>query len=78
MNSPALGHDFKDAIICGIERRQQGHVQLATNCKIITAGRALMDGTAGGELQGLVADNYGEKTIVRFDILVMPGIGRNL
>ena len=38
----------------------------------------MLDSTAEGKLQGLVTDGYGNQTLVRVDIVVVSGIGRNL
>ena len=58
---------------------------LSTVCKTTnislppaTAGGALLNGTAEGMLQVLVTDDDGNEILVRFDIVVVPAIGRNL
>ena len=76
--SEASGYYFDDDIICDIKNRLQGYVYLTTPCKILTAGGAMLDGTAEGVLQGLVADENDNQILVRVDIVVVPGIGRNL
>ena len=38
----------------------------------------MLDGTAESVLQGLVNDDYGNQILARVDIVVVPGIGRNL
>ena len=74
----ASGHYFDDAIIRDLKHRLQDSVHLTTLQKIITAGGALLNGTAEGVLQGLVNDNDGNHILVWVDIVVIPGIGRNL
>ena len=78
VDSGASGHYFDDAITSDLKHRLQDYVQLATPRNILTAGGALLDGTAEVVLQGLVTNDYGEKILVRIDIVVVPGIGRNL
>ena len=51
---------------------------LATPHKVLTAGGALLDSTAEGVLQGFVTDDYGDQILIRFDIVVVLGIGCNL
>ena len=50
----------------------------ATPRKIITDGEAMVKGTAEGLLQDLVPDDNGNQILVRVDIVVLPGIGRNM
>ena len=38
----------------------------------------MLDNTAEGVLQGLVTDDNDNQMLVRVDIVVLPGIGRNL
>ena len=38
----------------------------------------MLNGTAEGVLQGLVADDNGSQILVRVDVVVVLGIGRNL
>ena len=38
----------------------------------------MLDGTVEGVLQGLVTDDNGNQILVRVDIVVVPGIRRNL
>ena len=38
----------------------------------------MLNGTAEGALQGLATDDSGNLTFVRVDIVVVPGVGRNL
>ena len=38
----------------------------------------MLNGTAEGVLQGLVTDENDNQILVRVDIVVVPGIGRNL
>ena len=74
----ASDHYFDDAIIRDLKHRVQNYVHLTTPRKILTAWGAILDGTAEGVLQGLVTDDGGNQILVRVDIVVMPGIGRNL
>ena len=78
VDSRALGHYFDDVLVRDLKRRQQNYVHLATPRNILTPGGALLDGTAEGVLQGLVTDNYGNKILVRVDVVVVPWIRRNL
>ena len=78
VDSGASGHHFNDTVVHDLKHRLQNYVHLATPCKILTAGGAMMDGMAEGVLQGLVNDNYGNQTLVGVDIMVVLGIGRNL
>ena len=78
VDSGASGHYLDDAIIRDLKHRLQDHVHLATPRKILTAGGAMLDGTAEGVLQGLVVDHYGNQILNRVDIVMVPGIGRSL
>ncbi|CAM9472044.1 unnamed protein product [Ascophyllum nodosum] len=78
VDSGESGHYFDGAIIRDLEHRLQDYVHLATPLKIRTAGGAMLDRTPEGVVQGLVTDSYGNKILVRVDIVVVPGIGRNL
>ena len=78
IDSGASGHYFDDAIIRDLKHRLQDYLHLATLRAIHTAGGALLKGTAKGVLQGLVSDDYGNQILVRVNIVVVPGIGRNL
>ena len=78
VDSGASGHYFDDAIIRDLKHRLQDYVHLTTPRKILTAGGAMLDGTAEGVLQGLFTDDNGNQILVRIDIVVVPGIGRNL
>ena len=77
-DSGASDHYFDDANICDLERRLQEYVHLALPRKILTVGGAMLKGIAEGVLQNLVTDNACNKIVVRVDIVVVPGIGRNL
>ena len=68
VDSGASGHYFDDAIIRDLKHRLQDYVHLATPCKILNAGEAMLH----------VADDYGSQIFDRVDIVVMLGIGRNL
>ena len=74
----ASDHYFDDAIIRDLKHRLKDYVHLTTPRKILTAWGAILDGTAEGVLQGLVTDDNGNQILVRVDIVVVPGIGRNL
>ena len=78
MDSGVSGHYFNDVIISNLEHLLQEYVHLATPRKILTAWEAMLGGTAEGVLQGLVIDNYGNQILVRVDMVVVPGIRRNL
>ena len=54
MDSGASGHYFDDAIMRDLKHRLQDYVHLTTPRKILTAGRAMLDGTVEGVLQGFV------------------------
>ena len=78
MDSGASSHFFDDAIIRDPKNRLQDYVHLATLRKTLTAEGALLDGTVEGVLYGLATDYYGNRILVRVDIVVVPRIGRNL
>ena len=78
VDSGASGRYFDDAIIRDLKHRLQDYVHLTRPRKILTAGGAMLDGTAEGVLQGLVTDDNGNQILVRVDIVVVPEIGRNL
>ena len=78
VDSGASDHFFDDAIIRDLKHCLQGYAHLATPRRISTARGALLDVTAEGVLQGLIADNYDNHILVRVDTVVVPGIGRNL
>ena len=78
VDSGASGHYFDDIIIHSLKRRLQNYVHLPTLQTILTAGGALLNGTAACLLQGLVTYDYGNQILVRVDIMVVPGIGCNL
>ena len=78
VDSGASDHFFDDAIIRDLKHCLQGYAHLATPRKILTARGALLDVTAEGVLQGLIADNYGNQNLVRVGTVVVHGMGRNL
>ena len=78
MDSGASGHFFDDLIIPSLKHLLLNYVFLPTPRKILTAGGALLDGTAEGILKGLVIDNHGEQHLAQIAILIVPGIGCNL
>ena len=78
LDSGASSHYLDDLIIPSLKYRLLKYVLLTTPRKILTAGGALLDGTAEGILQGLVTDDHAEQHLARIDILIVPGIGRNL
>ena len=78
MDSGASGHYFDNAIIRDLNHRLQDYVYLARPHKILTAGQALLDGTAEDVLQGLITDDYGNQIHLQVDIVVVPGIGCKL
>ena len=78
VDSGASGHYFDDAIIRDLKHRLQDYVHLTTPRKILTAGGDMLNGTAEGALQGLATDDNGNLIFVRVDIVVVPGVGRNL
>ena len=78
VNSGASDNFFDDAIIRDLKHCLQGYAHLATPRKIPTVRGALLDVTAEGVLQGLIAYNYGNQILVRVDTVVVPGMGRNM
>ena len=50
VDSRASGHYFDDLIIPSLKHRLLNYVLLTMPCKILTAGGALLDGTAEGIL----------------------------
>ena len=78
VDSGASGHYFDDTIIRDLKHRLQDYVHLTTPRKIRTAGGAMLDGNAEDVLQGLITYDFGNRILVRVDILVVHGIGRNL
>ena len=78
MDSGASGHYRDDTVSCDLKHRLQDYVHLSTPRKILTAGGNLLDGTAEGVLQGLIAKDYGNQILVWVSIVVVPKIGRNL
>ena len=78
VDSDTSGPYFDDPIIPSLKHRLLNYVLLTTPRKILTAGGALLDGTAEGISQGLVPDNHGEQHLAWIAILIVPGIGRNL
>ena len=77
VDNGASDHYFNDSIILNLKHCLQDCVHLATPHKILTAGGILLDGTVENVLQGLVTDDNDKKIFVRFDIVVVSGIGRN-
>ena len=78
VDSGALGRYFDDAIIHALKHRLRDYEHLITPHTILTAGGAMLDGTAEGVLQGLVTDDNGNQILVRADIVMAPGIKHNL
>ena len=78
VNSRASGHYFDDTIIRNLKPRLQDYAHLATPREILPAGGAMLKDTAKDLLQGLATDDNGNQILVRVDIVVVPGIGRNL
>ena len=78
VDSGALDNLFDAAIIRDLKHCLRGYAHLATPRKILTARGALLDVTAEGLLQGVIAENYGNQTLVRVDTVVVHGMGRNL
>ena len=76
VDSRASGHYFDDLIISSLKHHLLNYV--TTPRKILTAGGALLDGTAEGILQGLVTDNHEEQHLARIAILTVPSIGCKL
>ena len=73
-DSGASNPYFDDVIIHDLEHRLQDCVHLPTPRKILTAGGALLDGTAEDILQSLVTDEYSNQILVPVDIVVILGI----
>ena len=78
VDSGASGHYFDDTIIRDLKHRLHDYVHLTTPRMILTAGGAMLDGTAEGVLQGPATDDNGNQILVRVDIVVVPGIGYKL
>ena len=78
VDSGASGHYFDDIMIPDLKHRLQDYTSISTPRTILTAGGALLDGTAEGVSQGLITDDYGEQHLARIANLIVPGIGRNL
>ena len=78
VDSGASGHYFDDLLIPSLKHRLLNYVLLTPPRKILTAGGALLDGTAEGILKVLVTDNHGEQHLARIAILIVPGIRRNI
>ena len=70
VDSGASGHYFDDIIIPSLKYPLLNYVLFTTPRKILTAGGALLDGTAEGIIQGLVTDNHGEQHLARIPILI--------
>ena len=72
----ASDHYFDDAIIA----------TLSTVCKTTRISLrparfslpTMLDVTAVGVLQGLVTDDCGNQILIRVDIVMVPGVGRNM
>ena len=78
VDNRASGHYPDDAIIRDLKHSLQEYVHLITPRKILTAEGAMLDSTVEGVLQGIIIDDNGNQILVRVDIVVVPGIGRNL
>ena len=78
VNSGAFGHYFDDLPIPSLKHRLLNDFVLTTPRNIVTAGIALLDGTAEGILQGLVTDSNIKQYLARITVLIVPGIGCNL
>ena len=74
----ASGPSFDDTIIPDLKHPLHDYTSLRTPRTILTAGGALLDGTAEGVSQGLITDDYGEQHLARIAILIVPGIGGNI
>ena len=77
VNSGAFGHYVDDIIIPDLKHRLLDYTFLSTPRTILTAGGALLDGTAKGVLQGLITEDYGEQHLALVVTKKVPGIGRN-
>ena len=77
VDNETSGHYFDDVIIRDLKHRLQEYVHLTTPRKFLSAGGAIFVSTAEGVLQGLVINDNGNQILVRVDIVVVPGIGRN-
>ena len=71
MDSRASDHFFDNLLVPSLKCRLLNYVLLNTPRKILTAGKALLDDTAEGILQGLVPDNHGEQHLARIAILIV-------
>ena len=78
VDSGASGHYFDDTIIPDLKQRLQDYTSLSTPRTILTAGGALLDGTAEGVLKGLITGDYGEQHLAWIAILIVPGIECNI
>ena len=78
VDSGASGQYFDDLVIPKLKHCLRDYTSLSTPRTILTAGGALLDGSAEGVLQGLIADDYREQHLARIAILIVSGIGRNL
>ena len=78
VDSGASGHYFDDLIIPSLKHRLLTYFLLTIPRKILTAGGALLEGTAEGILKGLVTDNHREQHLARIAFLIVSGIGCNL
>ena len=74
----ASGNYLDDISILDLNHRFQDFTSPSTPRAILTAGGALLDGTAKGALRGLITDDYGEQHLARIANLRVPGIGRNV
>ena len=74
----APGHYLDNPIIRNLKHRSQDCMPLITPGKIITSRGAMLDGMVEGVQQGLINDDYGNKILVRSEIVAVPGIGLNL
>ena len=70
VDSGTSGPYFDDAINRDLKHCLQNYVHITTPRTILTAGGAMLDGTAEGVLQGLVTDDNGNQILVRVDIVV--------
>ena len=76
VDSGASGHHFDDLIIPELKYLLQDDTSVSTPRTILTAGGAVLDGTAEGVLQGLITGDYGEQHLAWIAILVVLAIGR--
>lgn len=67
---PCLFDDFISVI--------RNNVKIAQTFQITTAGGHVLHGTPTGTVQGTIIDDKGNEIGITMDVLVVPGLGRNI